>query len=189
MRLFVAAEVSPGLRAKLIELQERLREVPLNLRLVRPEGIHLTLRFIGEVDADRLDGIVAALAAPSNAGLPSFHLREAGLGIFPERGTPRVIWIDLEGEREAAARLAGAVDAALVKCGLAPEERPFKPHLTVARVRGVKRGAWRSALERSMTERLGDLFVDGYHLYESQLGPGGATYRKLSTWALSGGEG
>jgi 2'-5' RNA ligase len=187
MRLFVAADVSPELRGRLTALQERLRDVPLDLRLVRPSGIHLTLRFIGETAEERLDDIVAALAAPASAGLSCFTLRAAGLGVFPPHGTPRVIWIDLGGDREAAARLAAAVEAALVRCGLSPEIRPFKPHLTVARVRGAKRGDWQAALAALAEERLGELLVDRYHLYESQLGRDGATYRKLSTWALSGG--
>lgn len=187
MRLFVAAEVSLDLRARLVALQERLREVPLSLRLVRPEGIHLTLRFIGEVEKDRLETIVTALAAPAGATLPRFVLRAAGLGVFPQRGVPRVIWVDLEGDRDDATRLAEAVEAALVGCGNAPETRPFRPHLTVARVRGAKRGDWRGALARVAEDRLGELAVDRYHLYESQLGPGGAIYRKLSTWELSGG--
>ncbi|HET6278717.1 MAG TPA: RNA 2',3'-cyclic phosphodiesterase, partial [Candidatus Polarisedimenticolia bacterium] len=177
----------PGLRGRLTALQERLRDVPLDLRLVNPSGIHLTLRFIGELAEERVDDIVAALAAPASAGLSRFTLRAAGLGVFPPRGAPRVIWIDLEGEREPAARLAAAVDAALVQCGLAAEQRPFTPHLTVARVRGVKRADWQAALAALAEERLGDLIVDRYHLYESQLGRGGATYRKLSTWELSGG--
>lgn len=192
MRLFVAAEVSTELRRRLIALQERLAELPLDLRLVRPTGIHLTLRFIGEigkgVEADELlNRITAALAAPAGAGPKPFTLRAAGLGVFPTRGVPRVIWIDLEGDREAAARLAAAIEGALVGCGLTAGKRPFKPHLTVGRVRGARRGDWKSALCRLAEDRLGELTVDAYHLFESQVGPGGATYRKLSTWELSGG--
>jgi 2'-5' RNA ligase len=187
MRLFVAAEVSPDLRARLIALQERLRAVPLSLRLVRPTAIHLTLRFIGEVEKDRLETIVTALAAPASAALPRFVLRAAGLGVFPQRGVPRVIWVDLQGDRDAATRLAEAVEAALVDCGHAPETRPFRPHLTVARVRGAKQGDWRGALARVTEDPLGELAVDRYHLYESQLGPGGAVYRQVATWELAGG--
>jgi 2'-5' RNA ligase len=187
VRLFVAAEVPSGLCERLIELQERLRDVPLALRPVVPTGIHLTLRFIGEVGQESLENIRAALAAPADASLPRFTLRASGLGVFPERGVPRVIWVALEGDRDAATRLAAAVEVALVDCGLAPEARPFSPHLTVARVRGTKRGDWRGDLARLSEVRLGEFAVDRYHLYESQLGPGGAAYRKLATWELSGG--
>ncbi len=187
MRLFVAAEVPAELRQRLVELQERLREVPLALRPVVPTGIHLTLRFIGEVGQESLESLRAALAAPADASLPRFTLRASGLGVFPERGVPRVIWVALEGDRDAATRLAAAVEAAVVGCGLTPEARPFRPHLTVARVRGTKRGDWRGDLARLAEVRLGEFAVDRYHLYESQLGPGGAAYRKLATWELSGG--
>ncbi len=187
MRLFVAAEVPAELRQRLVELQERLRDVPLALRPVGPAGIHLTLRFIGEVGQESLESIRAALAAPADASLPRFTLRASGLGVFPERGVPRVLWVALEGELDAATRLAAAVEAALVGCGLAPEVRPFNPHLTVARVRGAQRGDWRGGLARLSEVSLGELAVDRYHLYQSQLGPGGAAYRKLATWELAGG--
>jgi 2'-5' RNA ligase len=187
MRLFLAADVPEDLRAQLVELQERLGEVPLDLRLVRPTGIHLTLRFIGEVEQSRTERIVTTLGESAGGCPPPFVLRAAGLGFFPERGAPRVIWVGLEGDRSAAGRLAAALDAALVRSGLPPETRPFMPHLTVARIREARRGDWRGALGRLSEMVRGDLSVDRYHLYESRLGAGGATYHRLATWQLPGG--
>jgi 2'-5' RNA ligase len=150
---------------------------------VRPEGIHLTRKFLGEGEAARRPGIEAALVGPARAGAP-FRLEAAGLGVFPDRGAPRVVWIGVRGDLPAAAALQREVETALRAEGFAPEGRPFRPHLTLGRVRGPGRGDWRTALAGA-AEPEGEAFeVREYVLFESRLGPAGAAYAPLARFPL-----
>ncbi len=186
MRLFVAVELPPPVRDQIAAIQEGLRDLPLPVRWVRPEGIHLTLRFIGEVGKERLEAIREALVRLPGDGISPFRIGAAGVGTFPESGAPRVLWVGLHGDLEAIARLAQGVESALTAIGIPAEPRPFRPHLTLGRVRGRERGDWREYLRKHDRTEAGQIPVDGFCLFESQLGPGGATYRILARFGLSG---
>lgn len=184
LRLFVACELPDEARDALAAVQRLLRERGAEgLRWVRPEGIHLTLKFLGEVPARRLEAIERVLA---RAVREPFHFSTqlAKLGSFGGSTGLRVVWVSLEGEVEGLARLAARVDAALEPLGFGRERRPFAAHLTLAR---VKEGA--SPQER---RRLFDLLrslelpplpavtLDAVSLMRSTLEPGGARYQCLA---------
>lgn len=188
MRLFVAADLPAGVRARLAEIQDSLRPVALPVRWVRPDGIHLTLKFLGEVPAGRRTELEGALRGPARGAAP-FRLQAAGLGLFPERGAPRVLWIGVRGDLERAVALQRSIEAALHPLGFEPEDRAFRPHLTLGRVRGPGRGDWRDALERSSGADAGGFEVREYILFESRLGPDGAAYTPLARFALGTEEG
>lgn len=188
MRLFVAAPLPDDLRRSLARIQATLETAPLPVRWVRPEGIHLTFKFLGEVEPSRLGEIEGVLHG-AGGGIPPFRLRAAGAGAFPARGQPRVIWIGVEGEIETARRLHEALERALGSVGFPGENRPFHPHLTLGRVRGEARGDWRPALERAAGEGAGEFAVGEYALFESRLDARGATYTALARFPLTpGGE-
>ena len=189
MRLFVAAELPEAIRANLAAAQHALRRLPLEVRWVRPEGIHLTLVFLGEVLAARLPGIVAALGALDGAPARPIGLEARGLGAFPASGRPRVIWAGLAGEREALLRLQGAVAGAMRRLGFVIEERAWSPHLTLGRVQagggGGRGDSARDAIRAQASTSYGAFEVAAVHLFESELLPGGARYRSLQSFPLA----
>jgi 2'-5' RNA ligase len=183
VRLFVAADLPAELRRRFVSIQEDLASAPLPIRWVRPDGIHLTLKFLGEVGESRLAGIAAALRE-AGRDIEPFFLEAAGAAAFPDRGTPRLIWIEVRGNIAAARRLASAIDSAAARIGFPAETREFRPHLTLGRVKGAGHGDWRSILERAAGRATGGFEVSEHVLYESRLGPGGAIYAPIERFAL-----
>ena len=186
MRLFVAVDLPADLRARLGAIQEALRPAPLHVRWARAGGIHLTLKFLGEVAAERLETVEAALRE-AGRGIRPFRLEAAGVGTFPEGGLPRVIWVGVCGDLEALTRLHEEIDRALEGIGFPAEERDYHPHLTLGRVKGPGRGDWRSHIARSAHAPAGAFSVEEYVLFESRLGPQGPAYNALAGFPLVAG--
>jgi 2'-5' RNA ligase len=183
--LFVAADLPEDLRGSLVGLQGQLRGVALPIRWVRPEGIHLTFKFLGEIQESRLGDIIRALDQAGGRHIAPFLLRAAGVGTFPERGQPRILWVGVSGDVDAACRLKGTIDEALEGVGFAKEMRDFRPHLTLGRINGPGRGDWRSFLAGFSDVPVGAFEVRRCLLFQSLLGPAGATYRPLSELSLA----
>ncbi len=183
MRLFVALVPPESLRANLArELERRQGRLP-RARWVRAEHLHLTLAFLGDVEAAAVAPLAEALRARA-AGVPAFTARLAGAGAFPSHGPVRVIWAGLEPEEDLA-RLAAAVRAAVGDADLAADDKPFRAHLTLARCPEP----WRAEARAAFAGLLGPLegtsvAVDRVSLVESVLGPAGPTYRDLAQAAL-----
>jgi 2'-5' RNA ligase len=188
LRLFVAVHLPEAWIAALAESQDALRRARLNLRYVRPESIHLTLKFLGEVESRRLNQVTAALNGPATTQRP-FALQMDTLGTFGAARRPRVVWAGLRGDLTALAGLAAAVDRALAPAGFPPESRAFRPHLTLARVpeRLPVEDAQRilPAVAGLELSAVAALEVDAYTLVRSELGPGGARYTSLQSWPLA----
>jgi 2'-5' RNA ligase len=184
VRVFVALDVPERVRASLAELSERLKKVCPNARWVRLEGIHITLKFIGEVPPEKLEQIRRALG-----GLPSFNpitVRFAGLGFFPRARSPQVFWAGVQAD-PTLAELAAAIEMKLEPLGVAPEKRAFHPHLTLARFefpQGTQ--ALGEAVEGLGTPEFGDQTFKEFHLYQSVLKRSGAEYTRLVTYPFSG---
>lgn len=183
MRLFVAAELPDPLRLRLAAVQGGMQAVPLPVRWVRPDGIHLTLKFLGETGEDRLAEIAEALAE-AGRDLAPFRLSACGAAPFPARGTPRLVWVEIEGDLQAVQRLATAIDRAVAPLGYPPEGREFKAHLTLGRVRGAARGDWRAALMKTGGQARGEFEVREYVLFQSRLSPGGSIYTPMERFTL-----
>ena len=178
-RLFVALPLPEPLRRAVQELQSGLR----NARWLTDDGLHLTLAFIGEVDGSAQRRIETALG---EVNAPALALELHGLGCFPLRGAPRVLWSGVSPKAELVS-LSRAVRGALRRVGLAPERRKFMPHVTIARFRQPAPSA---ALERYLgahslfrTSRAG---VTSFHLFSSVLRPSGARYTIEATFPLTG---
>ena len=187
VRLFVAVELPPPVTAALGELQAELRRRGLSaLRWVRPEGIHLTLKFLGEVPARQVTSVLDALASAVQ-GIGPHDLSLGRLGTFGGR-SPRVLWIALEGGVETLGRLQEQVEQALATLGFPREERAFSPHLTLARVRPENaRGAARPLAEAVAAVEVmhAKIPVRELALMRSQLKPGGAVYTRLEAFPLT----
>jgi 2'-5' RNA ligase len=185
MRTFIAIPLPPEGRTMLGRLQETLRSFRAEVKWTAADSIHLTLRFLGEIDPCTLPSL-AGLLRTGTGRVPPFRLRMRGLGGFPSLRNPRVIWCGLEGDLVQLAALRDQVASACLQAGFTPEERPFHPHLTLGRVRGksnlqplvdyIKIG---STLEH-------DFAVEKLHVYQSTLRPQGSLYTVLETIALKG---
>ena len=193
LRLFVAVELPQHVRDALGASIDRLRSTLRGpYRWVRPEGIHLTLRFLGDVEAERIAELASALGPPV-APLPPFELRLDGTGVFPNARAPSVVWAGVGGESGALARLAAAVGIATAGVGAPAESRPYQPHLTIGRVRGRLAASEIEALSETLSkvtyDQAAPFPVDGVSLMRSELGPGGARYTRLAYAPLRGARG
>ena len=188
MRAFLALEIPPPLRDSLGAIQRRLDARLPEMRWVRPEAMHLTLVFLGEISEDETVRLVAQ-AAPACATVEPGTVQVAGLGRFPPRGRPRLVWAGVDDPGELLALLHRRLAAAVAEVGLPVERRSFRPHLTLGRSRGGARAADVDvALQQLRVGRIGAVPVRCTHLVQSTLGPDGARYRVHATFPLRGRE-
>jgi len=188
LRCFVAIELEEAIHQEIRRTQTLLKSDPAGRhgRWVRPDGIHLTLKFLGDVPADQIDTIAQAIR-DATAGVAPFRVSFGGLGCFPNTRFPRVIWIGVEDPEGTLLRLQQAVETNLSALGYPPERRAFHPHLTLARTRRVSKGeqaALGKLVERTQVDRLGDLLVTEISLMRSELRPSGAVYTQLAAAPL-----
>lgn len=185
MRLFVAVELPRSLRASLAGVCEQGRRG--GVRWVPAENVHLTLKFLGDVDERLLPQLKEALAAVAAAAAP-FALSLAGRGCFPSVRAPRVIWVGVGEGAEEAGALARAVEQALKPLGFPAENRRFKPHLTIGRVKDARAAAPTAA--RKIQELQGYAVPAGraeaVALIKSTLTPEGSIYEEVARWPLGG---
>lgn len=190
MRAFVAIELSDDAKRALTALIQSLRDRRIDgLRLVRSEGLHLTLKFLGNIDASRVPRIADALAAASARHFP-FRLTLAEPGFFPNADRARVMWIGMGGDMRPLRQLQRDVDETLAALGFAAEKRPFNPHLTIARMRdSAARADRRRAADALAAYPLPDgiaISANAVSLMQSDLRPGGAVYTRIAHAPLSG---
>jgi len=187
LRLFVAVDLPEQVREELGRAQGELRRHDLShLRWVRPQGIHLTLKFLGETPAGRVAAITTALPGATR-GRPGFRLALGAPGAFGNRRGPRVLWLDVIGDIEPLRGLQAAVEEALVDIGFPPEERGFSPHLTLARVPQPARPGTAERIAqalRAVTPPRAEFDVREVVLMRSTLQPGGAVYERLAAFPL-----
>jgi len=189
IRSFVAIELEDELRTELKRIQESLRgkRIADGVRWVRPEGIHLTLKFLGNVPANRIHEVVPAVA-DSTEGVEPFSISLAGLGCFPSFARPNVIWVGVGGETGALARLRANIEANLATLGYPPEKREYTPHLTLGRVDRRTGAADRRRLGALVqTETFAshsEMLVREISLMKSELSPAGARYTRLGAVQL-----
>jgi len=178
MRAFVALDLDAPARGRLRAAVDALRPRIPGIKWVRPEGVHLTLRFLGDTQPEVVGRLKPMLAGAAER-CPASRAPLTGLGLFPERAAPRVLWIGLDLDPRVQA-LQVACEGAAVSCGFAPEARPFAPHLTL--------GRWRDRAPRPDLPALdlGVAQLDRLVLLRSEPRPGGAVYTPLASFPLSG---
>jgi 2'-5' RNA ligase len=184
IRSFIAIELSDEVRGGLARLRSELeRAEHTYAKWVSPEGIHLTLKFLGNIPFKQVTEISKAIEGAAQ-GISPFHLEISGLGAFPSLKQPRVLWVGIGGEIDKLSRLQQNIDASLAPFGFAKEERSFVPHLTLARIRqGASPAERKSFGELAMSvsfETKYPLDVEAISLMRSQLMPRGAIYTCLS---------
>jgi 2'-5' RNA ligase len=184
MRLFLALEIPEAVRREVARRMAGLRERLPRARWVDPDVLHLTLLFFGQVDEAKVPALAAALRA-AFAQHPPLELRLEGGGTFPPRRPARVAWVGMEAPDDLAALQADATAAAVETIGFAPEDRPFHPHVTLARCEPF----WpRDAAEKfaaAFPGAVGQPWVaDHGVLFESKLSPKGPRYRPVELLPL-----
>jgi RNA 2',3'-cyclic 3'-phosphodiesterase len=192
VRLFVSLEIPSAVRDNLTALLSELREADGSssknrARWVRPENLHVTLKFIGNVDAGKLDPIRAALAEVRSGS--AVEMRFRGLGFFPNEKRPRVLWAGTAASANLAP-LAASIDARLEKLGIPRETREYSPHLTLARFDppGISQRLY-AAVQASAGREFGALRTGEFHLFDSTTRPSGAEYTRLASFSFAGAEG
>ena len=186
MRLFVAINLPPGLRQRLWEAAEPLRAAGYPVRWVAEDGMHLTLKFLGEVAADR-EPVVQAAIGTAVQGAKQFTLPVGGFGAFPSVSRPRVLWAGCE-PVPALELLQHRVEQEMERLGFPLEGRAFHPHLTLGRVQRDARPAAFRDLEDRMNAMAftGEAVVGSVDLMESRLSRDGARYTRRHAAALAG---
>ena len=178
IRCFVAVDLPEEMREKVGPLQSKIATE--GLRLVRPDLVHVTIKFLGDVPAEKVERVKKALAAVRAA---PFTARLVGLGAFPGRSV-RVVWLGLEGD---FSQLSAEVEAATESLGFPPEERGFTPHVTIGRVGRPNAGTSRELLAKIGLQSavdLGSFTVEEFYLKKSTLTPGGPIYEDLAEFPL-----
>jgi 2'-5' RNA ligase len=187
VRAFIAITLAPAQMAHLQELQRELRSrlTGHGIRWVRPDQLHLTLRFLGNVDRERLADLSVALHQAC-AGAAPFPLAFEGVGCFPDTGQPRVIWAGLRGELDSLQRIQARVRQGTQSFGDHQEERAFRPHLTIGRVEkgGRESREVRRQIESVRASTLEPWTVRQIHLIQSQLTSAGPRYTALTSIAI-----
>ena len=187
IRAFLAVDPPEEIFREIIKIQERLRKtIKGDIRWVRPEGIHLTLKFFGYVYQSDVANI--SLVVKNNvAGMKALTLNVRNLGAFPTVTRPRVLWLGIDGDTEELINLQEKMDTDFQEYGFKKEERPFRPHLTLARVKEPKALAGLAeAVKKNEDYVAGSFTVNGLTLFKSDLRPTGAIYTKLSDFPFPG---
>jgi 2'-5' RNA ligase len=181
MRVFLAIDLPDEIRHRLGEAERMLRPAGSSARWVLPESIHVTLKFIGEIDEKRLPEIDSAL---QGLNWKPFPLTVRGVGFFPGNRAPRVFWAGIEAPTMQS--LAEQIDLRMERIGIERERRAFRPHLTLARARDARiDSALVTASQQFEETEFGTFTVDRYVLFHSLLQPTGAIYRKLKEYWLA----
>jgi 2'-5' RNA ligase len=179
MRLFIAIELPDAVHSALEALQSRLRAAGVRASWVKGGNIHLTLRFLGDVDEDRAARIVDMLET-EYASVGPFALQVRGVGAFPNARRPSVLWAGCEPAEGPLACVQQAAETAARAVGLAPEAKAFRPHLTIARVKDWRAaGPVGEALDCERDFDAGEFDAAGVALFSSRLMPSGAVYERL----------
>jgi len=189
-RLFVAVPLPPGAVADCAALIDgvragRLGKVP---RWVHVPNLHLTVRFLGATPAARVEAVAAAIDA-ALAGMPAFDVELAGAGAFPDARRPRTLWLGIRRGADELGAMARALDAGLAPLGWPPEDRPYRPHLTVARLDAAPRAdgvAIAQALDEAATGWHTGFRATEAVLFRSHLGGGPPRHDRLLELALAG---
>jgi 2'-5' RNA ligase len=193
-RLFIALELPENVLRAIGRLQADLKKTtaPRAARWTRPEGIHLTLKFLGDVPAARADELGSALREAASRGQP-FDLQAQGLGCFPNLARPRVLWLGLAGDLGKLRALQADVEERTARLGFAAEERGFSPHLTLARTAQAASRTEAAAIGAAASQHDPGLVaawrVSALSLMRSHLRPDGAVYQQVMEEALGGGGG
>jgi RNA 2',3'-cyclic 3'-phosphodiesterase len=185
IRCFIAINLPSEWKGHLAELEARLKEARADTSWVKPENIHLTLKFLGGVEEARVSVVKKAIQEALRGQGP-LTLSLANLGVFPNPHYPRVIWVGVEGDKARLQELQERIEQAMGEVGFPREARSFSPHLTLGRMRSRQGASGLMDLLDGVGEgKPGSMKAETVELMRSQLHPGGAIYTVLESFRLS----
>jgi 2'-5' RNA ligase len=186
LRTFIAVEMSSEVRTRARQLVDKLQETGAKVTWVKPEAMHLTLKFLGDVDLLEIPAVCEAVSGVV-AELPPFEIEIRGAGAFPSASRPRTIWLGVGHGNEELVEVHDAIERALSRLGFRQENRRFRPHLTLGRVRG---DGGLSELGRLVTQHAeyvgGVASVDDVIVFSSELDAEGPIHEPLAVAPLNG---
>jgi 2'-5' RNA ligase len=184
MRCFLAVDLPDRLADGVAAVQERFADAA-GLRFVDPDGAHVTLKFLGDVERDRLDDVTAATeTAIDEAGVGPFEVTVAGLGVFPSLDYISVVWAGVDEGAEELTRLAAAIESETTAVGFEPESHEFTPHVTIARMDDARGKSLVQEVVGGASPTVGTFRASEVRLKESTLGPDGPTYDTVARFGL-----
>lgn len=188
IRSFIAIELPAELKLELVQLEAQLKSGKQpGVKWVDPDGIHLTMKFLGNIAVDRVEGITRAMEE-AVCGISPFQLKVKELGVFPNFKRVQVAWVGLTGEVDKLAQLQKRIESNLTPLGFAPESRPFAPHLTLARLRAQtspdEKQRFGQLIANTTFEAAHTIEVDAISLMKSQLTREGAIYSQINSIRL-----
>ena len=182
IRAFIAVNLAASVIEEIAKVQSVLQEARGDIRWARLEGLHLTLKFLGDISRNQVEPILAALGEVAGKQ-SSLRIMAQGLGAFPHFRRPRILWIGLRGE--GLSELQEKIETTLMPLDFPPEEREFSPHLTLGRVRSLR--GWEQMfpiVQEYENVGFGESLIDQVTLYQSDLRPSGAVYSSLGAVPL-----
>lgn len=184
IRSFVAIPLERDLLNRIDKFQRELRGLPADVKWVHVHSIHLTLKFLGDIEETRVEELGGAIERASE-GFTPWRIPVKGAGAFPSLRNPRVVWIGMQDQSGELVRLQGRIEREFSRLGFAEEGRPFSPHLTLGRVRS---GRGKEDLVRALAgethREFGEIAIAKVVLFRSELKPSGAVYTSLKEYAL-----
>lgn len=179
MRTFVAIELPERVKSAISELQQELKKSRADIRWVKPDNIHLTLKFLGDTDEKIIGNIVETVKEACSV-YGRFDLGTKGVGVFPDMRAPRVLWVGIS-DNATLTGLQKSIEDELAALGFSPEKRRFRPHLTLGRFKSSfgKEGLY-DKIEEHKNLNLGSIEVKSIFLIKSELTPYGAEYTKIA---------
>ena len=184
VRTFIAFELPEQIVGAISQIQEGLKKSGLKMKWVKPENIHLTLKFLGNIKTSDVEKVDRAMTR-SSRGVDPISLAVKGMGVFPDLRRPRVLWVGITGGVNSILTLHSAIEENLESIGFPKENRPFKGHLTVGRVKArIDSKILADAMKAFETFESESFIADHLILFQSELRPTGAVYTKLKTQSL-----
>lgn len=184
LRTFLAIDLPSALRSAIGRKEDKVNRELTGVNWVKPGNLHFTLKFLGDTPESKIDEIKNVMEETVKATGP-FEITLRGFGVFPDKRSPRTIWTGIEGETMVLEGLAGHIESALVPLGFSKEERSFRPHLTLARIKKDHREMGLAIEKAGILFDpfiFGRLLVEQVTLFKSELRPTGSVYTKL--WAV-----
>ena len=183
LRLFVAIETPRLIRPHIGEIRDRLRESGADVKWESDEKLHATIKFLGDTDEELLPEIVSTIGGVAQTFLP-LDVRYKGVGCFPDKRSPRVVWVGMEDLTGSLGSLHDEIESALLGFGFEKEERSFHAHVTLGRVKGVSRIQNLLRMMESITFESQPVAIREIALIKSELKPSGSVYTTLKTIPL-----
>jgi RNA 2',3'-cyclic 3'-phosphodiesterase len=183
IRTFIAIPTPDDVRQTLTDIQTVLKSANAEVKWEPPEKLHITLRFLGDVEENQLP-LLMADCSKAICNLFSFSLIYGGLGCFPDTRNPRIIWAGSHNDDGTLIRIKKEIDDTVLRFGIARESRLFQPHITLARVKGRQNIPSLIKMLQSVTFEPHQVIIDELHFMKSELRPTGSIYTKLQSIVL-----